>query len=83
MLWPVFILFILVFRSGFGFLAGNLCLLSLDSAGVEIFSFFFFKLKNKNKNWNCFWYSDEKMVTRRIGPFGLARGETFCPFYEI
>lgn len=32
-----------------------------------------------NKNWNCFGYLDQKMVTR-IGPFGLARGETFCPF---
>lgn len=75
MLWLVLILFIQVFRSGFGFLAGNLCLPSLDFAGVEIFSFFFFL----NKNWNCFGYLDQKMVTR-IGPFGLARGETFCPF---
>lgn len=45
MLWLVLILFIQVFRSGFGFLAGNLCLPSLDFAGVEIFSFFFLKIK--------------------------------------
>lgn len=49
MLWLVLILFIQVFRSSFGFLAGNLCLPSLDFAGVEIFSFFFFLNKNKIK----------------------------------